>query len=127
MTDVSISDYSCEVGGVAFVLRADNEAMARVELALNLSFAIPFHRSITIGPPRMVDVSELFAALTLPKKDGRRYTGVDIRRIMPFDGGETMTAVANHIATAVAKGMPVAKPADQTTEGGGGNGVDPSI
>jgi len=128
--DVSICDYPCTFNGHKFTLRATQEALARVEHELGGSYAIPFQRSIANGPPRLTDVTAFFAALALPKvgKEGVTvYNGIAIRKLMPFDGGESLLELRDHVRAAINKAMPVVKEdAPGTSEGGGADDEDPT-
>ena len=122
---LNIENLSAKVGGkevlkgVSLTLRADWAAIKQLEIRTGESYAAVFDRMLN-GIPRMTDLLETAAALALPRG---KHNADALMAIMPFDGGECLRDLRNHIVKAIEEGMP--KRSEKAEDGGEAGKPDP--
>lgn len=107
----SVSDVKVNWIGSGFTLRAGYDALALLEQRVTQrtgkheSFAVICAR-VTTGVPLVTDVTDVFAALALPR--GEHYPAA-LLAAMPLDDGAAVIEGVAHIQAAFAAARPPAK------------------
>lgn len=118
MADTSVSDVKVKFAGVDFTLRASIETLVKVEQSLGEAYPVVMNRVLNQPVPRLLDLSEVFAAFALPHG---KHTPQAVRTLIAF---EEQSPAFRELREAIAKAIDAALP-KKTQEAGDAATADP--